>query len=195
MASFSTGAKMTLNPRLVFKHISSQILALVLSMFVYVIYQSVWPHSSPMTVDVSNMQVVSDSYGTKLQWNCNTKIHRQFNGSIHRQLEKRDGSETVSLPSSSFRLSPADKQTPIKALAIPSNLTPGEWCLTTKLTWYETLSLRESNMKGMETCFSVPETKPSTLLELIGRVNALEAELQSHAIVDFTDHSTMKGTK
>ena len=177
------------------RHLYSQMFAIILTLFVYVMYQSVWPHSPPITVGVENVRVTSDSYGVRLQWDCKTKIYRQFNGHLHRQINKRDGSESVILPSANFSLSPTDKQAPVKSLAIPGNLSSGEWCVKTTMEWYEAFSLRESRLQTGEVCFLIPQHSPATLTELIGKVQAIERELTTHVITDFTEHSQMKGPK
>lgn len=166
--------------------------AFVFWMVGFVIYQSLWAHSPPMTVAFENLRVERDVNGVRLKWDCKTKVNRPFAGHVHRSLVRKDNGEAISMPSTEFDYKGDEVQIPVKSMMLPSTLEPGEWCLRSRIEWTERMSLKESSMPGMNACFTVPPLEVASHIELARRVAELEKELSSHAVADFTQHAEMK---
>ena len=169
--------------------IGSMFIAFMFTGVMFVFYQSFWPKGSPFHLEAQDARVTRDSTGIILTWDCKSYATRRVSGHVHRWLTNTSSGETVQMPSSEITMVPGKFEPPVKSFILPATLKAGEWCLKSRIEYFEVGSLKESEIPGLNVCFEVPALDLTSHDELSRRVQELEKILQDHSKADFEQHA------
>ncbi len=193
MAGIFIGAKAMIPQnriaRFLLQKIGSMFIAFMFTGTVFVFYQSFWPHDPPFHIEGQNATITRDSTGVILTWDCKSYATRKVSGHVHRWLVNSSSGETVSMPSTEISMVPGKYEPPVKSFILPATLKTGEWCLKSRIEYFETGSLKESEMPGLNVCFEVPPLNLADHSELARRVQELEKLIEMHSKADFEQHA------
>ena len=175
--------------RFLLQKIGSVFIAFMFTGTVFVFFQSFWPHESPFHLEHQNAHITRDTTGIILTWDCKSYAKRKVSGHVHRWLVNTSSGETVSMPSSEITMMPGRVEAPVKSFILPATLKTGEWCMKSRIEFFETGSLKESEQPGMSVCFEVPPLNLADHSELARRVQELEKLIEAHSKADFDQHA------
>ena len=175
--------------RFLLQKIGSMFIAFMFTAVAYVGYQTFFPHDWPFHIEAQNATITRDSTGIILTWDCKSYATRKVSGHVHRWLVRTENGETLPLPSTELTMEPGRKEAPVKSVILPATLKPGEWCLKSRIEYFETGSLKETEAPGLNVCAVVPPLDLAAHAELARRVQELERLIEHHSRADFDQHA------
>lgn len=132
------------------------VLTFAIVFFVGVVtFHSLFDTKPPIIYKHEAVEVTKERTHIMLLFRARIDVDRQFNAHIHRYILYNKTGRTIILPESSLIYRPGKDQIVEKLFYVPADLSEGEWCLHTLLTWRPSLSIVSHSHEFLPACFRV----------------------------------------